>query len=172
MKWNIINVVERRTSMNSLKRIAVAASLIAVFSILLPAAKAVDRSWNWPGDANWTTMAYFEESVQIGNLVLAPGTYLIQRNPSIYSSRVAMIYNVDQARWEGIVIGEAAHRPSNQLDPVLLVEKQGDGQPDVVRSLFYQSWSDGIAFRYSNVKTTSMASKHGKAITTIASSAK
>jgi hypothetical protein len=165
-------IVGRSLTMNLLKRIAVVVSLFAAVAIFLPSANAADRSWNFPGDGNWPTMTTFDEPVQIGNLVLSPGTYLIQRNPSIYSSRVAMVYSVDRDRWEGIVIGVAARRSGSQMDHILSTIKQEGGKPDAIRYWFYQGWSDGIEFRYSNIQTTNVAKQSGKAITTIASSAK
>jgi hypothetical protein len=172
MKSVIIFVTERGITMNSIKRILIEVTFGFVIAVLLPVAKAADTTWNMVGDDNWATVFNFPEPVQIGNLVLAPGNYMIQRYPSIYSSRVVMVYNLDQSRWEGLVVGEAARRTGTNNDSVLYREKQGEGEPDMVQYWFHKDWNDGIAFRPSHVNMTQTAAKRSKTIATIASSGK
>jgi hypothetical protein len=172
MKRIIINEAERRITMKSLKRIVIAVAFIFAISVLLPVTRAADTSSNFPGDDNWATSITFIVPTQIGNLALAPGNYIIQRNPSIYSSRVAMVYNLDRGCWEGIVVGEAARRTGTQQDSVLTKEQQGNSDIEVVRYWFYKGWSDGMEFRASHVNVNQFANKHSKPIATIAKSAK
>jgi hypothetical protein len=172
LKDIIIIAVEGRITMRSIKKIAFAVTFAFVFAVLLPAAKAADSSWTLPGDDKWATMATFDVPVQIGSLVLDPGTYIIQRNPTVYSSRIAMVYSVDRGCWEGIVIGEAMHRSGNDRRAVLYSEKQGAGESEVVRYWFYKDLSNGIEFPTSHVKATKMAKKSSNPITTVARSVK
>jgi hypothetical protein len=172
LKDIIIIAAEGRITMRSLEKIVIAVTFVFVFAVFLPVAKAADSSWTLPGDDRWATMATFDVPVQIGNMVLDPGAYIIQRNPSIYSSRIAMVYSIDRGRWEGIVMGEAMHRSGNDRGAVLYTEKQGAGESEVVRYWFYKGLSNGIEFPVSHARATNIAKKNSKPITTIASSAK
>ena len=150
--------------MNSIKRIAVAVSLVATIAALVPAVKA--------DETHWPTIVNFSESVRIGNQVFPPGSYLIQRSPNIVTSRVAMIYSFERQRWEGIIIGFPARREGDLRDSIITYENQGQGQPEALRYWFFQDLKDGMEFPYSHSKGTQSASNAGNLVTIIARAAK
>ena len=96
-------------------------------------------------DTQWSTMFTTPEQVQIGNIVLAPGSYMFQLVPNSTSRDVVMIYNLDKKRWEGFVKGIPAYRSdvSRNADFEL---STGSGDYQVVRSWFYAGWNKGFQF--------------------------
>ena len=146
----IIMVRGRSFTMNFLKRIAFAAAFVVALGVLLPTVHA--------GNDNWATIVTFDKSVQIGSDVFPSGSYMIQRVQNNFSDRIAMVYSFDRSRWEGLIIGVAAHREGLRKQDVIDIEKREGTDPDVLHTWYFKDWSDGIEFpQYGN--TVNVAQK-------------
>jgi hypothetical protein len=96
-------------------------------------------------DTQWSTMFTTPEQVQIGNMVLAPGSYIFQLVANSTSRDVVMIYNLDKKRWEGFVKGIPAYRSGTSKNADFALSTDAEDY-QTVKSWFYKGWSTGIQF--------------------------
>lgn len=135
--------------MISPRSIAVVVLLSAAIAVFVSTAKAED-------DAAWLTSVQFAEPVQIGGLLLQPGSYLIQRNSNYGSRYILMIYSVDHNRWEGMVPGVPASRSAKSMQSGLTFLQHGSGTPKVLEYWFHRGSLSGIEFAPSRLSTVDM----------------
>jgi hypothetical protein len=126
--------------MNSLNKFSVAAVLAVLFLALVPAVKA--------DDANWPTEITFNEPIQVGDLVLTPGTYIFQLVPGAVCRDVVMVYSLDRKQWEGMIMGVRAYRTKALEKSSFTFEDIGKGSPKALQYWFYPDWNYGIEFVY------------------------
>jgi hypothetical protein len=123
------------TSVNKIARLAAVAVLMAAF---VPSAKAVD-------DSDWPSLLTIQEPLQVSNLLLSPGTYILQRYSGV-TRTVVMIYNVDNARWHGMVFGFPADRTGSADRSAFEIYRGAQGAPEELRFWYHRGWQDGIEF--------------------------
>ncbi len=145
---------------NCLKGFAVAACLMTVLSVLVPAAKAEDVSW--------PTAIYFDQSVQIGSAVFPAGSYILQRCPNEVTLRLMKIYSVDRGKWEGFIMGAAARRPETDRAAIVTFERRGSGEPEALRYWFFEDWNIGMEFPAPHSGRTQSASNPSTFVTVLA----
>jgi hypothetical protein len=141
--------MERGSSMNSIKKILIAVSLVVIVSAFVPAVKAMGLD-----EANWPTRITFAMPVQIGEMVLGPGSYEFQLTPGTVDRGVVMIYNVDSGRWLGMVMGINVNRVDTPKMSGFTYKDMGMGAPKAVEYWFYSGWNRGIKFLYPHTRTT------------------
>ena len=124
--------------MNTLDKILIAAAFAVILVAVTPAAKAE------PGD--WATQLTIDRPVQIGSLVLIPGSYIF-RMADIWAPNVVLIYSVDQRCYEGIVMGERAYRSDASEDSTFIFKEMGRA-PEELQYWYYPDSHVGIRFLY------------------------
>jgi hypothetical protein len=120
-------------------KIAVVMSVATLFIVFGSMAVAED-------DASWKSMVNFTESVQIGSLVFAPGSYSIERISSPADRYIMSVYSIERKQWEGIVMGVPAHRVDTSKVLDLTFTKQAHAEPQLLEYWFHQHSLDGIKF--------------------------
>ena len=134
--------------MNSIKKILIAVSFVVIVSASVPAVRAMGLD-----ESNWPTRITFAMPVQIGEMVLAPGSYEFQLTPGTVDRSVVMIYNVDSGRWLGIVMGINVNRVDTTKMSGFTFRDLGKGAPRAVEYWFYRGWNRGIQFLYPHANT-------------------
>jgi hypothetical protein len=145
MKLFLRIAIRRGLEMNSRNRIAVVVFALIVATVV-PIVKGTSEE-DWP-----TTMT-FKEPLQVGNLVLSPGTYEFQKVPNSVNRTVVMIYSVDKRQWDGMVFGvpidriDISSRLSADLEKSSFAfKKGGEGAPEALQYWFHPGWDRGIEF--------------------------
>ena len=137
---------ERRIEMGSAKKLLVVVSVVVAVSFIAPSiatGQGLDES-------NWPVRTTFDRSVQVGSMVLDPGTYDFRLTSGTVARTVVAIYSVDQRRWIGMVIGVNDDTPKMSS---FTLEDVGDNQPALLRYWFYPDWNRGIKFIYGSANT-------------------
>ena len=137
---------ERRIKMGSAKKFLAAVSIVVVVSFIGPSI-AVGQGAD---EANWPVRATFVSPVQIGPMVLSPGTYEFQLTSGTTCRTVVEIYSVDQERWLGMVMGVNETRQGTSKKSGFTFENIGAEGPLVLQYWFYPEWNRGIKFVYRN----------------------
>ena len=125
--------------MRGLRKVFVFVSLMAFGLLAAPAARAV-------GLEDWPTTATFDEPIQIGDLVLPPGTYYFKLTPGTVARNIMMIYSMDRRRWEGMIMGIHANREDIDAKGELMFGKKEAGKPAFLEYWFNPDWNRGIQF--------------------------
>jgi len=159
---NFINIggKERRIEMGSAKKLLVAVSIVVVVSFIAPSL-AVGQG---VGESNWPVRTTFASPIQIGPMVLSPGTYEFQLTSGTTCRNVVQIYSVDQQRWLGMVMGVNETRQDTSRRSGFTFENVGGNAPTVLQYWFYPEWNRGIKFvhqRASSVDTMADARAAG-----------
>jgi hypothetical protein len=136
--------MERSRIMGFIKRILVVASLVVVVSAFVPSVKAAGV-----GEVNWQTEVIFKAPVQVGNLVLDPGTYEFQLTDGTVARNVISIYSVDQRHWVGMVMGINVARTDISSMTGFTFENLAKGAPNALEYWYYPGWNRGIKLLYS-----------------------
>src|SRR5512139_1259901 len=92
--------MERSCNMVSMKNFVIAAFIMVIVAVCVPNIKAGE-----PDDSNWPTRVTFHSPVQVGDLVLAPGTYEFRLTSGTVARNVIAIFSDDNNRWIGMVMG-------------------------------------------------------------------
>ncbi len=135
--------------MDSMKRVLVALTLVLVVSAFVPAVKAAGI-----GEANWPVQVTFRAPVQVGSLILSPGTYDFQLVDSPVARNVILIYSVGQKRWIGMAMGINDGRTDTSKMTGFTFEDTAPGAPRALQYWFYPGWNRGIKFIYSRNQAT------------------
>jgi hypothetical protein len=144
--------MEMRINMIILKKIAIASAFAVIFAALVPVAKA--------DQGNWATKMTISQPMQIGNLVLAPGTYEF-RLVNIWAPGVVAIYSADTHHYDGIVMGISAQRSHASAMSTFIVKKGTKGAPE---ELLYWYYPDNL----SQVSSSSIPTKRSRLRYTLA----
>ena len=134
--------------MGSAKKLLTAVSIVVVVSFMSPSFAVGQGS----DEANWPVRTTFSSPVQIGPMVLSPGSYEFQLTPGTTCRTVVEIYSVDQQRWLGMVMGVNETRQGTSKKSGFTFENTGAKEPLVLKYWFYPDWSRGIKFVYPNAK--------------------
>jgi len=112
----------------------IVAMLCLLTAGLAPPMRADDRD----KETHFTT----NETLQVGNILLAPGQYVLK----LIDPRVVSIYNADGTQPQGIILGWPAYR-ENASDKNLFTVSQSQGnQPAALKYWFYPGDKSGLEF--------------------------
>jgi hypothetical protein len=150
--FKIMGDEERRLKMGSAKKFLIAASIMVVISWVAPST-AICQGLD---DCNWPVQATFYSPVQIGSMVLSPGTYNFQLTDGTLSRNVVEVYSVDQKRWLGMVMGINDSRRDTSKMTGFTFENIGKDNPVALQYWYYPNWSRGIKFIYPNAEAATM----------------
>ena len=135
--------------MGSIKRILIGLSVAAIVSIFVPAVQAQGMD-----EANWPMKATFDTAVQIGNLVLSPGTYDFRLVPGNWARTVVEVYSEESGRWVGMVMGINSSRVDTSKGSGFTYYYQtAVGGPRLVEYWYYPQWNRGLRFIYPRTQT-------------------
>ena len=124
--------------MKTLNKILIALALTIICTAVTSAAKA--ESWDE------ATQLTINRPMQIGSVVLAPGSYVF-RLADIWSPNVVSIYSVNEHRYSGMVIGEQAYRSDISEDATFII-KEVKQAPEELDYWYYPDSHVGIKFNY------------------------
>jgi hypothetical protein len=108
------------------------------------------------GESSWPTQITFLEPFQVGDLTFSAGTYKFYLTDGPITRNVVMIYNVDNSRWEGMVMGVHDMRMDTGTGSGFQFIDARDGMPQRLEYWFYPGWKRGIKFIYSDAGMASM----------------
>ena len=134
--------------MGSVKNLLIAAFIVVAVSAFVHNAKATDLN-----DSNWPTRITFRAPVQVGNLVLAPGTYEFRLTEGTVARNVIAIFSDDNRRWVGMVMGINDGRVDTSKMTGFTFQDMGTGAPRALEYWFYSDWSRGIKFVYPHTRS-------------------
>jgi hypothetical protein len=126
--------------MSSSNKLVAIAALAVIVTAFVPIVKASSD------EADWPTIVTFHETVQVGDLVLTPGTYEFQLTHDTLLRNVVMIYSVDRKEWDGMVMGMTAYRTDSSDKSTFAFQAGGQGAREELRYWFNPGWSRGVEF--------------------------
>ncbi len=129
--------------MGSFKKLLIAAFIAVVASAIVPNVKAGE-----PDDSNWPTKVTFNAPVQVGDLVLAPGTYEFRLTSGTVARNVVTIFSDDSGRWVGMVMGINDGRVDTSKMTGFTFQDMGAGSPKALEYWYYSNWNRGVKFIY------------------------
>ena len=129
-------MLKGRINMRILKGIVISLAFAAFIMTLAPAARA--------DQGDWATQVTFSGPIQIGDIVLTPGTYLF-RLADIWAPDFVMIYNADTHSYLGIVRGIRAYR-STVSENTTFTRREVNGSPEELEYWYYPDQNVGIKF--------------------------
>jgi len=144
----ILPEMERGVRMNSIKRILIAVSFVVIVSAFVPAVKALGLE-----KSNWPTRVTFSTPVQVGKMVLAPGSYEFQLTPGTVDRSIVEIYSVDRGCWVGMVMGINDERIDTSKMSGFTFVNMGIGAPKALEYWYYPNRNRGIKFLYPHTQT-------------------
>jgi hypothetical protein len=133
--------------MKTLKRMMIASALSLMVMAFVPVAKA--------DPMNLGTRVTIDQPIQVGDLVLAPGTYEF-RLADYWLPRVVMIFSDNGDHYVGIVMGVHAYRKQITDTSTFSLVNIGKGSPEALQYWYYPDRHNGIQFIYPHVRTSSM----------------
>jgi hypothetical protein len=140
--------MERSGKMVSIKKLLIAAFIAVIVSIIVPSVKAGE-----PDDSNWPIKVTFSAPVQVGNMVLAPGTYEFRLTSGTVARNVITIFSNDSGRWVGMVMGINDGRVDTSKMTGFTFQNVGSGAPRALEYWFYSNWNRGIKFIYPHAQS-------------------
>jgi hypothetical protein len=129
--------------MGSMKKLLIAAFMVVIVAAFVPNVKAGE-----PDDSNWPTKVTFNAPVQVGDLVLAPGTYEFRLTSGTVARNVITIFSNDSGRWVGMAMGINDGRVDTSKMTGFTFQNVGSGAPVALEYWFYSNWNRGIKFIY------------------------
>jgi len=134
--------------MGSIKKLLIAAFIAVIVAAFVPGAKAGE-----PDDSNWPTKVTFNAPVQVGDRVLAPGTYEFRLTSGTVARNVITIFNNDTGRWVGMVMGINDGRVDTSKMTGFTFQNLGAEAPIALEYWFYSNWNRGIKFIYPHTQS-------------------
>jgi len=129
--------------------------LLAVASVgllgigLMPGARADE--WNKK------TIMTVNETIQVPNKVLPPGTYVIKLLDSPSDRHIVQIFNADETEIQTTILAIPNRRLEPTGDTVFTFWEMPPGQPRALRAWFYPGDNFGQEFAYPKAKAVSIA---------------
>jgi len=97
-------------------------------------------------DFNKETRFTISQPLQVQDMLLAPGSYVLKLTVPDFDQMLVSIYNSDGIRLEKSALGFAAYR-SNAGDPKIITVSQPQGdQPSKLKTWFYPGENFGVEF--------------------------
>jgi len=123
--------------MNKIKEILI----VSVFAAIVAAPAQFAAA---AGD-DWATKITISQPVQIGNLVLVPGSYVF-RIADMLTPNVVEIYSVSTNHYYGMVAGISAYRDQASDKPIFVFKKEAKGSPEELLDWYYPGNNYGLEF--------------------------
>jgi hypothetical protein len=117
---------------------SVFSAFVLLIAALTPIAAKADQ-----GD--WSTKVSINQPVQIGKMVLTPGTYMFRRADT-WAPDVVEVYNLDTNRYEGMILGFPASQSSISGNSTFILKEGAKGSPESLQYWFYPGNSNGLEF--------------------------
>ena len=143
-----------------MKRLFLAVASIGLLGIgLTPNARA--DTWN-----KKTTMTA-NEAIQVPNMVLPPGTYVIKLLDSLSDRHIVQIFNADETELQTTILAIPNYRLKPTGDSTFTFWEMPPGQPAALRAWFYPGDNFGQEFAYPKTKAVTIAAvSHAEVPTT------
>jgi hypothetical protein len=103
-----------------------------------------------------TTMTV-NEAIQVPNLVLPPGTYVIKLLDSLSDRHIVQIFNADETEIQTTILAIPNYRLKPTGDSVFTFWEMPPGQPAALRAWFYPGDNFGQEFAYPETKAVAIA---------------
>ena len=123
--------------MKTLSKLLVTATLALIVAAFIPAVKA--------DEGNWATQVTINEPIQIGNIVLSPGSYVF-RLTDIWAPGAVSIYSTNTGNYDGIVMGIPVYRTHATEKSTFIFEKGAKGAPEMLEYWYYPDNNYGLQF--------------------------
>jgi hypothetical protein len=123
--------------MKILTKVVLVSAFLAVVA-LMPIPAQADQG-------NWSTKVTINQPMQIGDMVLKPGTYIFRRLDTIDPYTIE-IYSVNTGDYDGVVMGIPAHRTIASDKTTLTFEQGKKGSPETLQYWFYPDTLNGVEF--------------------------
>ncbi len=136
--------------MKTFSKILIASVIAVIVAAFVPAARA--------DEGDWATRLTINQPLQIGDLVLAPGSYVF-RLADIWEPDVVMIFSVKTQHWDGMIMGTPAYRTKASEKSTFVLEKGIKGSPEILESWYYPDSNYGIEFPAPQTKTAAAISQ-------------
>jgi hypothetical protein len=114
--------------MDTLKKILITSTFAVMVAAFAPVAQA--------GEGNWATKVIINAPMEIGDLILAPGTYVF-RLADIWAPDAVQIYSADAHHYDGMVIGIPAYRSETSEKPTFILKQGVKGAPEKLQYWYY-----------------------------------
>ncbi len=131
--------------MKALNKFLIASAFAAMVAVLVPVARA--------DEGNWATKVTINQPMQIGDVVLAPGSYVF-RLVDIWTPNVVEIYSTHMRHFDGMVMGIPAYRSHTSEKSTFILEEGVKGSPEALQYWYYPGHSSGIEFLYPHARIT------------------
>jgi hypothetical protein len=138
-------------NMKTLTKMLLVSAFVAVVALMPVPAKA--------DQGNWSTKVTIDQPMQVGNLVLRPGTYIFRRLDMVAPDALE-IYSVNAGEYDGIVLGIPAHRMAASDKSTLTLEQGKKGSPESLQYWFYPDTLGGLEFLPPQAHSVTPASHH------------
>jgi hypothetical protein len=133
-----------------MKRILLAVATIGLLGIALaPSARA--DAWNKK------TILTVNETIQVPNQVLEPGTYVMRLLDTASDRHVVQIFNADETELITTILAIPNYRLTPAGNTVFTYWEMPPGQPRALRAWFYPGDNFGQEFAYPKTKAVSIA---------------
>ena len=133
-----------------MKRVLLAVASLGLLGIgLTPNAQA--DAWN-----KKTTMTV-NEAIQVPNMVLPPGTYVIKLLDSLSDRHIVQIFNADETEIQTTILAIPNYRLKPTGDSTFTFWEMPPGQPAALRAWFYPGDNFGQEFAYPKTKAVAIA---------------
>jgi len=133
-----------------MNRFLMAVASIGLISVgLTPAARADE--WN-----KKTTLTV-NETIQVPNKVLPPGTYVMKLLDSASNRHVVQIFNEDESELQTTILAIPNYRLEPRGETVFTFWEMPPGQPKALRAWFYPGDNFGQEFAYPKTKAITIA---------------
>ncbi len=131
--------------MKMFNKLLISSAFAVIVAGLMPVARA--------DEGNWATKVTINQPMQIGDLVLAPGSYVF-RLADIWAPNVVQIYSADMRHFDGMVMGVPAYRSHTSEKSTFILEEGVKGAPEALQYWYYPGHNSGIEFLYPHAGIT------------------
>jgi hypothetical protein len=133
--------------MKTIRKMLVTAAFAVMVAACIPMAKA-DL-----GDQ--ATEVTINRPIQIGNMLLTPGSYIL-RLADIWAGDTVEVINAKTGNAAGIVMGEPAYRSHPADKSIFKLKEVAKGAPEALQYWYYPDTHYGIRFPVPQTKTAGM----------------
>jgi hypothetical protein len=133
--------------MKTISKVLITSVFAVIVAAFVPVAKA--------DEGNWATAVTLNQPMQIGNLVLAPGSYMFKL-VDIWAPDVVAIFSVNTHHYEGMVMGMPAYRSHASEKSAFILAEAAKGSPETLQYWYYPDSNYGIEFLNPHTKIASI----------------
>jgi hypothetical protein len=111
--------------------------------------------------AHKTTILTFSAPVEVGGVVIGPGTYVFQLMGTNGARNIVGIWNKDQTKLISMVMGIPDYRMSPAGRTIIRFTESGKDSPQAIREWFYPGSEWGLEFVYPHSHALRIAKASG-----------